>query len=199
MRSSKRLRFEVTNLNVTLSVDAIVVNPEAQAHVWVEHQVSDSPTWHILVCVCCAVVEDNNSCALEWRHIHTLASVRGTGLNAEHMQMNRWISWVSNTQCNTAWLEQAVPRWRVSAAMINWRVWLPCCRCANVVACSVSPRLSVSQHLWCYPNRSARSPWSAVSGCQGSRGEIWWLKIKNSPHPFRESSRSRPSNQMLPL
>ena len=30
----------------------------------------------------------------------------------------KWISWVLNTQCSTAWLEQAVPRWRVSAAMI---------------------------------------------------------------------------------
>jgi hypothetical protein len=66
-----------------LRADAVLVNPETQAHVRVEHEVSDSTTADASVFVSIAVGKLNEDNAENRRDLQVSNSVRGTRLDTE--------------------------------------------------------------------------------------------------------------------
>ena len=70
-----------------LRADAVLVNPETQAHVRVEHQVSDSATADASIFVTVAVGKLNEDNAEDRRNLKASNSVRGTRLDVEEHEM----------------------------------------------------------------------------------------------------------------
>ena len=71
----------------TLGVDAVLVNPETQAHVRVEHEVSDSTTANASVLVAVAVGKLNQDHAKNRRDLQSSDCIRGTRLDVEEHEM----------------------------------------------------------------------------------------------------------------
>jgi hypothetical protein len=70
----------------TLSVNAVLVDPEPKRHVGIEQQVSDSTTRHIGVLVAVQVLELNEHNARDQVDLKLSDSVRGTRRNSdEHL------------------------------------------------------------------------------------------------------------------
>ena len=183
MRSGECLRYERASVNSWHL--AIVIDPEAQAHVGIEHQVSDCTAAYVHIVVSSSVVINNNARTTHQWYIDALNSGASTWLNSDHVIVE-WVNkWVRVTQCNTGWLEQkqspggeCVRPWSIDGC------GSPCfhmCKCL-FHACAV-----LALH-WCYSHSETAVNWTL----EFSRfeGEIWWLKDRDSPHPLQGESRS---------
>ena len=73
-------------------------------------------------------------------------------------------------------------------AMSIQSVWL---RCRCVYQLITAETHAVGRH------RPVDPVASCLFGCQGSE-QSWRLKLRDSPHPFRESRATQPSSQLLP-
>ena len=74
----------------TLRTNAVVVNPEAEAHVRVEQQVSDSTTANVGVLVSMTRCKLNKHNAKDRRDLQECNSVRGTRLDTEeHVKQSK--------------------------------------------------------------------------------------------------------------
>lgn len=70
----------------SLGVDAVLVNPEAQAHVGIEQQVSDSTTANVGVLIGVPILELNECNTSKQVDLQLSNSVRGTRRNSdEHL------------------------------------------------------------------------------------------------------------------
>jgi hypothetical protein len=88
-RASELTSSEV-EASSTLSVNAVLVNPETQRHVGIEQQVSDSTTRHIGVLVAVQVLELNEHYARDQVDLKLSDSVRGTRRNSdEHVMKSK--------------------------------------------------------------------------------------------------------------
>lgn len=70
-------------LEDTLSVDQVLINPEAKAHVLIEKQVSDSTTRHIDVSVSVPILEDDTCSATNGINKQTINGRRSAVNNVE--------------------------------------------------------------------------------------------------------------------
>ena len=70
-----------------LRADAVLVNPETQAHIRVEHQVSDSTTADVSILVAVAVGKLNEDNAEDRRNLQSSDGIRGTRLDVEEHEM----------------------------------------------------------------------------------------------------------------
>ena len=74
----------------TLRTDAVLVDPETQAHVRVEHEVSDSTTANASVLVAVAVGKLNQGNAKNRRDLQSSDCIRGTRLDVEeHVKQSK--------------------------------------------------------------------------------------------------------------
>jgi len=85
-RASELTSSEV-EASSTLSVNAVLVNPEPKRHVGIEQQVSDSTTRHIGVLVAVQVLELNEHYARDQVDLKLSDSVRGTRRNSDEHVM----------------------------------------------------------------------------------------------------------------
>ena len=67
----------------TLSVNAVLVNPEPKRHVGIEQQVHDSPAANVGVLILVAVLECNVGNTVERVNLQIRDSIRGTRSNVE--------------------------------------------------------------------------------------------------------------------
>ena len=71
----------------TLCINAVGIDPEAEAHVRVSHKASDSTTRHVLVLVHVTVAEGHGSLAEQQVNVDELHSSRGTSCRIGEHEM----------------------------------------------------------------------------------------------------------------